>query len=149
MESLRSGEYETTVILLFSRQEDQRIAFGLLGKSAVKSLNQPKMISFLKPKPGVVEGYSGNMTYGLVFCEIICKQPLLDFNGPLSNIDGVVNQVTPPESTLAFVNEGTLDISSIHSEYTCVYIGEKIAIDKFKLSIDDSSVGDDGVVVGA
>ena len=52
------------------------------------------MISFLKSKPGFVEGYSGNMTYGLVFCEIICKQPLLDFNGPLSNIDGVVNQVT-------------------------------------------------------
>ena len=143
LESFRSGKCQTTVILLFSRHEDLIMMFALLKNSTVKSLHQPKMISFLNPNPVVGGEYSENMIYGLILCEVIYGAPLLDFNGPVSNIDVVVNQVTPPESRLAFVNEGSLVISSIHSEYFCLYIGEKIVLDKYRLSIGEGSVDDD------
>ena len=63
------------------------------------------------------------------------EAPLKDFNGALSNIDLVVNQVSPPNASLAFVNEGNLVITSIHSLYACEYIGEKMALEKFSKDI--------------
>ena len=82
--------------------------------------------------------YLENMIHGLVLAYGVYQGQLKDFNGPLCNIDEVVNQLTPPESILAFVNEGDLTITSIHSLSACEYFGGKSSIVKFSKSLGES-----------
>ena len=133
VENLRVANALSCVILLFAKQEDQLKAFDLLRKSAEKSLAGPmtRRICFIKDIPDVSGDYCENLIHGVICSVAVYEAPLKDFNGALSNIDLVVNQVSPPNASLAFVNEGNLVIPSIHSLYACEYIGEKMALDKF------------------
>ena len=134
MENLRKANSTVAIILLFAKQEEQQRASDLLKKCGEESLSGPmtKRICFEKDIPDVSDDYCENLIHGLVCSVGVYEAPLKDFNGALSNIDVVANQVSPPSSKLAFVNEEDLMISSIHSLYACEYIGEELAIDKFK-----------------
>ena len=138
VEELKAANSHTPIILLFAEPEDHLIACAFLKKSADQSLLYPKSICFVREASIVRGEYLENMIHGLVLAYGVYQGQLKDFNGPLCNIDEVVNQLTPPESILAFVNEGDLTITSIHSLSACEYFGGKSSIVKFSKSLGES-----------
>ena len=140
VESLRKGNENVSVILLFDRQDDQLIMFSHMKISKEKSLNAPIRICFTRKAPIVSENVREILIQGIVLTVINLQEPLTDFNGPLSSIDKVVHQVSPPDANLAFVNEGSLEIVNIHSLHPCQYFGDKFSLENFKSSLGNLSI---------
>ena len=131
MEHLKLAYHHVSFILIFANQDQQLEVYELLKDDVNKKVFTPRKICFLKETPKVVNKFSENMVHGIVCCANIYQAPLKEFNGPIANLDGVVNQISPPGSTLVFINEGNLKFKKIHSKYPCQYIGDKPAINIF------------------
>jgi hypothetical protein len=143
LEYLKITKKQVALILLFSCQKDQVKVLEQLNLDSNSSFYKPRQICFLKEEPRAVDNYSENLIHGVVCASSVYHPPLKDFNGGIINLDHVVNQLSPPGSVTAFVNEGNLRIISIHSQYCSEYVGERAAIDRFKKELSKIKARED------
>ena len=143
LEYLKITKKQVALILLFSCQKEQVKVLDQLNLDSNSSFYKPRQICFLKEEPRAVDNYSENLIHGVVCASSVYHPPLKDFNGGIINLDHVVNQLSPPGSVTAFVNEGNLRIISIHSQYCCEYVGERASIDRFKKELSKMKARED------
>ena len=77
-------------------------------------------------------GVNNNLKFALVCTSFISKPPLKVYNGNLSNLKCVIEQLSPEVGLVAFVNEGCLPLVNLDLTSSVVYYGEKQVIEKFK-----------------
>ena len=77
-------------------------------------------------------GVYNNLKFALVCWSYISKPPLKVYNGNLSNLKCVIEQLSPAVGLVAFVNEGNLSLVDLDMNSRVVYYGEKQVIEKFK-----------------
>ena len=136
VESFKYENGRSSLILIFDRYADLKTAECILNLSDVKKLKEYQLIAFENCEPRVEKNYCENMIFGLAFYEAVYQAPVQMFNGPLKNIDNVVNQISPPGAKLAFVCDEKLQIQSIHSVYACTYFGQKNVVQRFNSSLE-------------
>ena len=136
LEYLKEQNSQVSIILLFDKHAEQMKGVELLESDENKNDFNPRCISFLKESPKVASEYCENLIHGIVCTGSVYDPPLKQFNGPLCNLENVVNQVSPPGSTIAFLNESNLKILKVHSQFPCEYIGVKSAIDRFSSELN-------------
>ena len=125
LEALKADHISTNFILLFCEEDEKREAFNQL-KTGLVNLRE---IYFEADQPIRKGDHCQNLKLGIISAPIVFKPPVKSFNGPLSNLDNLVNQITPPGGKNVFINEGNLQITAIHSAFSCEYFGEKSALD--------------------
>ena len=137
LEIVRQTNNQISFILIFEKQAEQLKVAELLEFDANKSEYNPKNVYFLKDNSNKKVGqYFENLVHGIVCTRTLYEAPLRQFNGPLKNLELIVNQISPPGATLAFVNESNLKITKIHSKFPCEYIGLKMAIERFSTELN-------------
>ena len=72
-----------------------------------------------------------NVKFALVCSSYISKPPLKVYNGSLSNLKYVIEQLSAV-GLVAFVNEGCLPLFTLDLTLSVVYYGEKQVIEKFR-----------------
>ena len=142
LEIFKLAKSHVAIILLFSRQVDQVDAFEKLSTDSNRGVFNPRKICFMKEDPKTADKFCENLTHGLVCASSVYEPPLKEFNGGMTNLNLVVNQLSPPGASAVFVNEGNLRITSIHSKCCCLYIGEENAIKRFKKELVNEKTGD-------
>ena len=142
LEVLKLAKSHVAIILLFSRQVDQVDVYEKLSTESNRAVFNPRKICFLKEDPKTADKFCENLAHGLVCASSVYEPPLKEFNGGMTNLDLVVNQLSPPGASAVFVNEGNLRISSIHSKLCCLYIGEQNAINRFNKELVNEKTGD-------
>ena len=124
---MKSEHISTNVVLLFCDQDEKMEVFGQL-ESDIGNLRE---IFFETNQPNRKGDFCQNLKLGIVSAPIVYKPPLKSFNGPICNLETVINQITPPQGKSVFVNDGNLVITAIHSNVSCQYVGVKIALEQF------------------
>ena len=126
LKMMKARKNSLSLILLISSQE---IKFDLISKLS-PDLGNLQEIFFTTDKPVRNGDFCQNLQLGIVSCPIVFRPPLMTFNGPLQELESVVVQVTPPSGKIVLINEGCLQIPSIHRTLSCEYVGEKSAMEK-------------------
>ena len=124
---LKTLKISTNLVILFSEQEEKMEAFNKLKGD----LGNLKEIFFETESPVSRGDFCQNLKHGIVSAPLVFKPPLKSFNGPLSNLENVVNQITPPGGRCVFINEGNLVLSAIHATFGCEYYGQRSALEQF------------------
>ena len=124
LEAVKAAHITTNVIVLFTGQDEKMEAFSQLETN----MSNLKEIFFVSDQPVRTGDYCQNLKLGIVSAPIVFKPPLKAFNGPMSNLEEVVNQITPPGGKSIFINEANLVITAIHETHSCEYYGEKNAL---------------------
>ena len=135
LKALKAASISTNIILLFSGQDEKMEIFSKLDSD----LPNLKEIFFETEQPIRKGEFCQNLKHGLISSPIVFKPPLKCFNGPISNLENVVDQISPPGGKSVFINEESLIITAIHSNFSCEYYGEKNALDHFDKKLRSGS----------
>ena len=127
LRTMKAGTNSMSMVVLLSDQEEKTNLFCDLS-TEIDSL---KEIFFTTNSPVRKGDFLQNIAFGILSSSTIFKPPLKSFNGSIINLETVVEQITPPGGKIISITEGNIPIVSLHKTFSCLYFGEKAAVEKF------------------
>ena len=132
--NLKKNKPSLSFLLLFTNGEIQRGFLNFLSSKRFQGLS-PHQVFFDDEKENIEVselGLFNNLKFALVCTSHVARPPLKVYNGNLSNISAVVEQVTPAGGSVAFVNQGCLPLMDLQIDSSVVYYGGKLQLKSIK-----------------
>ena len=132
LKRMKEAKPSVSFVLLFNTEEHQQAVKSYLSTKEFQVLGAQQIFFDAQDITISASGVYNNLKFALVCWSYISKPPLKVYNGNLSNLKSVVEQVSPEVGLVAVVNEGSLSLVNLDLNSSVVYYGEKHAIEKFK-----------------
>ena len=151
--ALSEKDFHATVIT-FPSEDVQFEALSLIRNLKVKKQNFKILPLLFNCKPFIAGDIAENVKFGILFGIFsVLVPPLNIYYSSISNLHNIVENISPPCSTVAFISDIKVPLVKIHCETETLsrkvtYFGSAGEMSKFKTDLQKRSVGEVGVLAG-